>query len=51
MINMIDRIFIPPRYTFFFGSPTEKNSEVKRAGPGAISEWVTDQEVFSGAHK
>jgi hypothetical protein len=23
-----DRILIPPRYTFFFGSPTEKNSRL-----------------------
>jgi hypothetical protein len=29
--NRIDRILIPPRYTFFSTSPTEKNSEVKRA--------------------
>jgi hypothetical protein len=32
-----DRIFISPRYTFFFGSPTTKNSGVKHAWPGAIS--------------
>jgi hypothetical protein len=29
--NSIDRILIPPRYTFFFGSQTTKNSGVKRA--------------------
>jgi hypothetical protein len=26
-----DKILIPARYTFFFESPTEKNSEVKHA--------------------
>jgi hypothetical protein len=30
-LNRIDRILIPPRYTFFSTSTTEKNSEVKRA--------------------
>jgi hypothetical protein len=48
-LNRIDRILIPPRYTFFSGSPTEKNSRVKRAWPGAILGWVTNWEVFSGA--
>jgi hypothetical protein len=48
---MIDKIFIPPRYTFFSGSPPVKNSEVKRAWPRAISVWVIDREVFSGVHK
>jgi hypothetical protein len=48
---MIDRILIPPRYIFFFRSPTEKNSGVKCAWPGAISGWVTDLEVFPGAHE
>jgi hypothetical protein len=28
--NMIDRILIPSRYTFFYKSPTIKNSGVKR---------------------
>jgi hypothetical protein len=37
-----------PKYTFFFESPTIKNFEVKRAWPEAISEWVTDREVFPG---
>jgi hypothetical protein len=27
-LNRIDRILIPLRYTFFFRSPTEKNSEL-----------------------
>jgi hypothetical protein len=34
---MIDRILIPPRYTFFSGNPPAKNSVVKRAWSGAIS--------------
>jgi hypothetical protein len=50
-LNRIDRILISPRYIFFSISPTEKNSEVMCAGPGAISGWVADQEVFPGAHK
>jgi hypothetical protein len=48
---MIDRILIPLRYTFFFRSPPAKNFGVKRAWPGAILEWVTDREVFPGAHE
>jgi hypothetical protein len=43
---MINRILISPRYTFFFGSPTVKNSGVKCAWPEAILGWVTDREVF-----
>jgi hypothetical protein len=30
---VIDRILIPPRYTFFFGSPTEKNSGLSVLSP------------------
>jgi hypothetical protein len=30
-LNRIDIILIPPRYTFFFGSTTVKNSEINRA--------------------
>jgi hypothetical protein len=48
---MIDRIFIPPRYTFFSENPPEKNPGVKRAWPGAILGWVTDRGVFSDVHK
>jgi hypothetical protein len=44
--NRIDRILIPSRYTFFFGSPIAKKFRVNRAWSGAILEWVTDQEVF-----
>ena len=33
---------------FFSGSRSAKNSEVKRAWPGAISGWLTDREVFPG---
>jgi hypothetical protein len=50
-INRIDRILIQLRYTFFFESPTAKNSGVKRVWPEAISGWVTDLKVFLGAHK
>jgi hypothetical protein len=48
---MIDKILIPSRYIFFFGSPTLKNFRVKHAYLGAISGWVTDRVVFPGAHK
>jgi hypothetical protein len=48
---MINRILIPPRYTFFSRSPTEKNSRVKHAWFGAISGWVIDREVLLGAYK
>jgi hypothetical protein len=50
-LNRIDRILIPPRYTFFSKSPTAMNSRVKCAWPRAISEWVTDRKVFPGVHK
>jgi hypothetical protein len=49
--NRIDRILIPLRYTFFFRSSTEKNSEVKRIRPRVILGWVTDRKVFPSAHK
>jgi hypothetical protein len=49
--NRTDRILIPPRYTFFFGSLATKNLEVKRAWPEVMSGWVIDRKVFSGAHK
>jgi hypothetical protein len=48
---MIDRILIPPRYTFFSGSPPVKNFGVKRIWPAAILGWMTDYEVFPGVHK
>jgi hypothetical protein len=35
-LNRIDRILIPPRYTFFFRSSPAKNSRVKRAWLEAI---------------
>jgi hypothetical protein len=44
-----DRIFIPPRYTFFVKAHLQKN--YGRAWPRAISGWVTNREVFSGVHK
>jgi hypothetical protein len=50
-LNRIDRILIPPRYTFFSGSLPAKNSGVKRAWLGAISGWVTDRDVFLGVHE
>jgi hypothetical protein len=34
-----------------FRKPIPKNLWVKRAWPGAILGWVTDREVFSGAHE
>ena len=46
--NRINRIFIPTNCNFFSGNLSPKNSEVKRAWPGAISGWVTDREVLSG---
>jgi hypothetical protein len=45
--NRIDRILIPPRNTFFFGSPTTKNSRFKQAWPRTILGWVMDREVFT----
>jgi hypothetical protein len=48
-LNRINNILISLSCNFFFGNPSAKNSGVKRAWPGAISEWVTDQEVFPGA--
>jgi hypothetical protein len=50
-LTRIDWILIPPRYAFFYGSPTVKDSRVKCVGPRAILGWVTNQEVFLGAHK
>jgi hypothetical protein len=49
--NKIDRIPIPIRYIFFFKSPTAKNFRVKYYWSRVILGWVTDWEVFSGAHK
>jgi hypothetical protein len=46
---MIDIILISPRYTFL--SLIIKNSGVKRIWLEIILGLVTDQEVFSGAHK
>jgi hypothetical protein len=48
-LNRINSILIPLSCNFFSGSPPAKNSGVKRAWPGAISGWVTDREVFTGA--
>jgi hypothetical protein len=47
-LNRINSILIPLSCNFFSGSPSAKNSGVKRAWPGAISGWVTDREVFPG---
>jgi hypothetical protein len=47
-LNRINSILIPLSCNFFSGSPSAKNSRVKRAWPGAISGWVTDREVFPG---
>jgi hypothetical protein len=38
-------------YLLFFGSLSRKNLQVKRAWPIAILVWVTDWEVFLGAHE
>jgi hypothetical protein len=46
MLDRIDRILTPLRYTFFSGSPPSKNPRVKLAWPATISRWVTDQQVF-----
>jgi hypothetical protein len=50
-LNRIDRILIPLRCTIFSRSPPVKNSRVKRAWLGAILGWVTNREVFPGAHE
>jgi hypothetical protein len=47
-LNRINSILIPLSCNFFSGSPSAKNSGVKRAWPGAILGWVTDREVFLG---
>jgi hypothetical protein len=49
-LGLIGLIKIPPRYTFFFGNPTVKNSEMKCAWHGAISECVADREVCLSVH-
>ena len=46
--NRINRILIPTSCNFFFGSRSPKNSEVKRAWPGAIWGWVIDRKVIPG---
>jgi hypothetical protein len=48
-LNRINSILIPLSCNLFSGSPSAKNSRVKRAWPGAISGWVTDRQVFPGA--
>jgi hypothetical protein len=48
-LNRINSILIPLSCNFFSGSPSAKNSRVKRAWPVAISGWVTGREVFPGA--
>jgi hypothetical protein len=50
-INKIDRIHIPPWYTFFSGSPPTKNSGVKCTWFRENSGWAINREVFPGAHK
>jgi hypothetical protein len=51
MLNRIDKILIPPRYTFLFRSPTTNNSRVKRAWPEANSGCVAVWEIFPGVHE
>jgi hypothetical protein len=48
--SLIGLIEYSYQYTCFFGSQPVKNSVVKRAWLGEILEWVTDLEVFPGAH-
>jgi hypothetical protein len=50
-LNRIDRILILSRYTFFSRNPIVKNFGVMHAWLGAILGWVTEWEVFPGAHK
>ena len=47
-LNRINRILILTNCNFFSGSRSAKNSEVKRAWPGAIWGWVTDRKVIPG---
>ena len=47
-LNRINRILISISCNFFSGSRSPKNSEIKRAWPGAIWGWVTDREVIPG---
>ena len=44
-LNRNDRLLISTRCTFFSGSPSEKNYQVKRARLGVVLGWVTDWEV------
>ena len=41
----------PIKVHLFLGSLSRKNLQVKRAWPKTILGWVTDREVFSGAHE
>ena len=47
-LNRINRILISISCNFFSGSRSPKNSEVKRAWPGAIWGWMSDREVIPG---
>ena len=49
-LSRINRVLIPISCNFFSGSRSPKNSEVKRAWPGAIWGWVTGKS-FPGAHE
>jgi hypothetical protein len=50
-LNRINRVHIPTRCIFFFRRLSRKNLWVKRAWPRTILGWVTDREVFPGAHE
>ena len=45
-LNRNGRLLISTR--FFFGSPSGKNYQVKRARLGVVFGWVTDREVDPG---
>jgi hypothetical protein len=50
-LNKINRVLISIRCIFFFGRLSRKNLQVKRAWPKEILGWVTDRDVFPGAHQ
>ena len=49
MLKRYDGTTYVNKMHLLFRSSSRKNSEVKRAWPGAISKWVTYGEIFSGS--